>query len=744
MSRYLFTTIVALLFFSLLQAQQTKQYLHGDWVLQGDTLVESLNIKVPSTVHQALIKRGIIRNPFYERNLDTVNWISNRQWQFTKYFDINANVFSRKKILLVFDGLDTYCDIKLNGVLLGQAFDAFNTWKYDVTRLLKPYNNLLTITFANDLAIADSLAKNYHLQLPETSRQFIRKPAYQFGWDFVPQMLSCGITGDVFLAGMEADQPLIRKAAERPLAQFDSIDFKFIKDGKTVFIKGVNYVPNNAFSVSDSAYYKRLVERCKEANVNMIRVWGGGIILPEYFYYLCDQAQLMVWQDLPFANGMYPNDFLFNVLVREEVENIVDRLKHHPCIVLWCGNNEINEAWHNWGWAKAFSEEQQKEIWNDYRQLFEIDFPAIIKNKDPYRPYISSSPKHGWGKKESMTDGDSHYWGVWWGKEPISNYKVKVPRFMSEYGMQAMPDMHSIREFCSKKNLATDNPMLQFHQQNKVGFETIRHYLKDYPTPISDLAYIYFTQILQRDAIANAVSAHRSASPYCNGTMLWQLNDAWPGITWSIIDYYNRPKAAFYKLKHLYDSNLISLNRVVFEGKAQIIDTNTFAHVVTLVDPSFNVDQATTKFIVKNVYGETVFVSSDEKWEKTSGNVYYMKDFFAARNMESFNWKDDYLIVEITAKDGRVYREPFFFVPPKKLHLEDPLWDIITLNENTIEIQAKTLIKDIYLMSDDDRTIFSDNYFTMLPGESKIIHIDNYNPKRPIKLMNWKDFIYPE
>ncbi|UPT69479.1 MAG: hypothetical protein M0D53_09800 [Flavobacterium sp. JAD_PAG50586_2] len=232
--------------------------------------------------------------------------------------------------------------------------------------------------------------------------------------------------------------------------------FYFKVNGEPVFMKGANYIPPDSFlpRATDSVY-KSIVKKAKNANMNMLRVWGGGVYADDAFYNECDENGILVWQDFMFACAMYPgNDDYVNNVKNEVIDN-VNRLQNHPSIALWCGNNEIDEGWHNWGWQKQYkySAQDSAKIWNDYQKLFHQLIPKTLdslfsKDKNRYWP---SSPSIGWGKKESLTQGDSHYWGVWWGKEPFDVYEKKVGRFMSEYGFQGMPALETLQSVVKKK-----------------------------------------------------------------------------------------------------------------------------------------------------------------------------------------------------------------------------------------------------------------------------------------------------
>ena len=215
----------------------------------------------------------------------------------------------------------------------------------------------------------------------------------------------------------------------------------------------------------------------------------------------------------------------------------------------------MDEAWHNWGWQKQFnlSATDSARLWNDYKKIFQEMLPQLVEQYDGTRPYISSSPIHGWGRKESMTDGDSHYWGVWWGLEPIEKYKEKIPRFMSEYGMQAIPNRETIQQFSVKEDWDTSSLVMKVHQKHPTGYKTLAAYLaQNNLAPKNFKEFAKATQEIQSRALITAIKAHIDAQPYCMGTLFWQFNDCWPVTSWSVIDYYGRKKKAYYDVKNLF------------------------------------------------------------------------------------------------------------------------------------------------------------------------------------------------
>ena len=221
----------------------------------------------------------------------------------------------------------------------------------------------------------------------------------------------------------------------------------------------------------------RQFKHALDANMNMLRVWGGGVYEKDIFYDLCDQNGILVWQDFMFACNMYPGDSAFVENVRQEAIYQVKRLRNHPSIALWCGNNEVDEGWHNWGWQKAlnYSASDSTEVWNNYLKIFEKILPEAVSIYSPYTPYIPSSPQNGWGRKESLTHGDMHYWGVWWGAEPFEIYEEKIGRFMSEYGFQGFPDLKTLDSCLLPEDRNLLSPALLNHQKHPRGMELIQN-----------------------------------------------------------------------------------------------------------------------------------------------------------------------------------------------------------------------------------------------------------------------------
>lgn len=492
--------------------------------------------------------------------------------------------------------------------------------------------------------------------------------------------------------------------------------FAFKLNGKMVYMKGANYIPPDSFlpRVKDSIY-KSLVENARKANMNMLRVWGGGVYPDETFFDACDNSGILVWQDFMFACAMYPGDKDYVENVKQEVIYQVNRLQNHPSLALWCGNNENDEGWHNWGWQKQhnYSAADSTQIWNDYKKVFHevisntLD-SLVSKEKNVYWP---SSPSIGWGRKESMTQGDSHYWGVWWGKEPFEIYKTKVPRFMSEYGFQGMPNIETLRKVVSESDLDFNSEALKNHQKHPIGYETIREYMeRDFVVPAKFEDYIYVSQLLQADGMKTAMESHRRAKPYNMGTLYWQFNDCWAVTSWSSLDYFGNWKAFHYQAKRSFENVLISVNEENDVYKVYLINDNfkKYSDEISLELSSFD--------------GNLLWQSSKEiNIEENSSAV-----VFEIPNTDFSKFDLNQAVLNVQFKNES---SNYYFVKAKDLKLTKPTIHIEQIDDLTIEISTDVLAKNVFLSSENEVS-FDDNYFDLLPNEKRIIKLS----KRPSNL----------
>ncbi|CAM3512891.1 glycoside hydrolase family 2 protein [Flavobacterium saliperosum] len=502
--------------------------------------------------------------------------------------------------------------------------------------------------------------------------------------------------------------------------------FYFRLNGVPVFMKGANYIPPDSFlpRAKDSVY-KSIVKNAVDANMNMLRIWGGGVYGDDAFYDECDKNGILVWQDFMFACAMYPGDKAFMDNVKQEVIDNVNRLQNHPSLALWCGNNENDEGWHNWGWQKQYqySAADSTKIWNDYKKLFHELIPKTLdslltKEKNLYWP---SSPSIGWGRKESLLQGDSHYWGVWWGMEPFEIYKKKVGRFMSEYGFQGMPKLQAFKAFANETDLHLASETVKNHQKHPTGYQTIQTYMeREYKVPTQFEEYIYVSQLLQAEGMKTAIEAHRRAKPYCMGTLYWQLNDCWPVTSWSSVDYFGNWKAFHYQAKRSFEPILVS----VAEEDNQ--------YKVYVVSDELTPKKGRLQLELIDFKGNVLWKSTSEiQVEGNTGKEYYA---IAGKEMEKFNSKQVVLSVKLLLSDADVKSTLFYFEKPKDLELKEPKITIRYRNENTMEISSDVLAKNVFLSV--DAVHFSDNYFDLLPGEKRIIHFSGHIENLKIKTLN--------
>lgn len=490
-------------------------------------------------------------------------------------------------------------------------------------------------------------------------------------------------------------------------------------NGIPVFMKGANYIPPDSFlpRVSDSVY-KNIVKNAVDVNMNILRVWGGGVYADDIFYDECDKNGILVWQDFMFACAMYPGDKKFIENVKNEVIDNVNRLQNHASIALWCGNNESDEGWKNWGWQKQYkySIQDSTKIWNDYNKLFHDVIPKTLdsllsKEKNIYWP---SSPSIGWGKKESLLQGDSHYWGIWWGKEPFENYKKKVGRFMSEYGFQGMPNLETFKKFASNEELSLSSQSVKWHQKHGTGYETINEYMeRDYKVPKAFDDYIYVSQLLQADGMKTAIEAHRRSKPNCMGTLYWQLNDCWPVTSWSSVDYFGNWKALHYLVKRSFEPLLVS------------IAENELNYEIHVINDALQSDEIKFKIALLDFRGKQIEIDEvDFEIDNNSSEV------FVALPRENYldnNLNEVVLSVSYSLKSGKTDKSLYYFVKPKDLKLTKPTIKINKIDDITIEISSDVLAKNVYLFSDEN-TFFSDNYFDVLPNEKVIVKLS-----KPVK-----------
>ncbi|WP_027378327.1 beta-mannosidase [Chryseobacterium daeguense] len=507
--------------------------------------------------------------------------------------------------------------------------------------------------------------------------------------------------------------------------------FYFKVNGKPMYAKGTNWIPSDSFTPRiTKEKYQKLIRDSKEANMNMIRVWGGGIYEDDEFYKACDENGILVWQDFMFAGSFYPAGENFQQNVELEVKDQIERLQNHASLALWCGNNEIDEAIVNWGYQKQlkYSKDDSLQVWKDYKKIFHEVIPNAIKkyatsDKSIYWP---SSPSIGWGHKESLTEGDSHYWGVWWGEQPFEIFNEKVPRFASEYGFQGMSTLETTKSmFSGTPDLNLQNGTIKAHEKHSRGWEIIDLYMKrDYKIPTDFVKYNYISQLLQARGMQVAIEAHRRAKPYNMGTLYWQLNDCWPVVSWSSIDYLGNWKALHYQVKRSFENQVI-----LTEEKEDFLNFYAINDEPKKFE-DIKVEIQVVKFDGK-ILNDVTTVSNGKTLEDL-----VRFDHIEIKNLIKYSNKNG-VFLKLTLKDKNskiIAQNNHFFVKPKDLSLTKPTIKIKAISPTEIEISTDVLAKDVYLMGD---THFSDNYFDLLPKTSKKITLSK--PLEKVEVMSLWD-----
>lgn len=338
----------------------------------------------------------------------------------------------------------------------------------------------------------------------------------------------------------------------------------FELNGEPLFAKGSNMVPNDNFlpRCTDSVY-RKVVKDAKDVNMNIIRVWGGGIYEDDAFYGYCDEMGILVWQDFMFACQTYEVDSAFLATIRQEAIYNVKRLRNHACMAVYAGNNEAQDVWFGWGGKKKYFEERglAGRVWQMQRSIFYETLPDVVREYGGGIAYRPSSP---WAFEDTPSDGvngDDHYWGVWHGGEPIEAYFDHHVRFESEYGFQSFPEYESVLIYNpDPRDHDIYGEVMMAHQNaGTYANRRIEEYMgRDYRVPSGFKAFLYVGQVLQGDAVKMGMEAFRRDRPFCMGSIVWQLNDCWPVASWSSRDYYGRWKALHYFTKKAYDDILVS------------------------------------------------------------------------------------------------------------------------------------------------------------------------------------------
>lgn len=501
--------------------------------------------------------------------------------------------------------------------------------------------------------------------------------------------------------------------------------FEFVINGVPVFAKGGNWIPADSFPTRvTKEKYRHLLESVRDSNMNMLRVWGGGIYESDDFYDLCDELGLLVWQDFMFACSMYPGHQEFLESVRAEAIDNVKRLRHHPSIVLWCGNNEVETGWQHWGWKLTLP----TSLWDDYLKIFHGILPEVCAALDPSRPYWPSSPSSNLeDDPDSPRTGDVHYWGVWHFAEPFANYQQQAPRFMSEYGFQSFPPIETVNSYTLPSDHDIQSPVMLAHQRHPRGNQLVREYmLREYPEPKDFESFLYVSQVLQAEGIKVGAEHLRRLRPRTMGSLYWQINDCWPVASWSSIDYAGRWKALQYYARRFYADLLISphledgqLNLYVVSDRTTATPANI---VVSLMDFEGRVLMSKNQAVTVAPLQSTSYLSLP------------VSDLLPGKETKTVM-----LFCELLVEGQAVSSNAYFFEPYKNLSLPTPQIksDVVrTRHGFKITLTSEALARAVYLSVRERDGFFSDNYFDLLPGRKVEI---SWRPREVLSLDEFRN-----
>lgn len=483
--------------------------------------------------------------------------------------------------------------------------------------------------------------------------------------------------------------------------------FMFVVNGIPVFGKGGNWIPADSFPTRVTKdRYKQLLTSVRDANMNMIRVWGGGIYENDYYYELADEMGILVWQDFMFAVSMYPGDDEFLANVRQEAIDNIKRLRDHPSIVLWCGNNEVETAWNHWGWRQQLP----SHIWDDYLKLFARLLPEVVEEYDPETPYWSSSPSSNFQEDaDSQKIGDVHYWGVWHSSLPFREYEKQTPRFMSEYGFQSFPEIETVKTYTTESDRKSiETPVMLAHQRHPRGNQLIREYmLREYDEPKDFESFLYVSQVLQAEGIKTGTEHFRRIMPRNMGALYWQINDCWTVASWSGMDYFGRWKAMQYYAKRFFEPVMVS---PVDAGE------NIDIYVVSDLPGMKRAEMVISVFSFGGTELSKKVLNIDV--EPLKGRSYMSIPVKDLLNGEDKN--NVVLLADLKIDGKTVSKNELYFKPFKELHFSKP--EITPEISKTaygfkVTLNSDKIARAVYLSGIPDG-VFKDNYFDLVPGRA--------------------------
>ena len=488
--------------------------------------------------------------------------------------------------------------------------------------------------------------------------------------------------------------------------------FTFVVNGRPLFAKGSNWIPADSFPtrLTESALEDR-IRSAAQAHQNMLRVWGGGFFEDELFYDLCDRYGILVWQDFIFSCSIYPldePDFVENI--RAEVIENIRRLRHRASLAMWCGNNEMEWGWVDWGWDKP----ERQSLKEAYDRFFHQTLAEWCAAEDPDRPYWPSSPSSDipFEDPNGQLRGDAHYWEVWHGRKPFTAYRGQFPRFMSEFGFQALPPLETIRTYATESDWNMTSYIMEQHQKNSSGNALmVGQMLDTFRLPGDFDSLVYLSMVLQAEGIRYGVEHWRRHTERVSGTLYWQLNDCWPVASWSSLDYFGRWKALHYAARRFYAPLLLS------------IEDAPPRQSIFLSSDLLEGWEGSVHWTLMTLDGR-ILASGEEAARVEPLSVMAVETLDFSGYLDEDTRPELVFVAELWQEDRRLTVQTAFFAPTKHLSLVDPqIKNDVTLKEDllSIELSARSLARLVEISLTGADVIFSDNYFD-LPAK-KVISI---------------------
>jgi beta-mannosidase len=494
--------------------------------------------------------------------------------------------------------------------------------------------------------------------------------------------------------------------------------FEFVINGIPVFAKGADVIPFDSFpNRVTNEKYRHILQSAKDANMNMVRLWGGGYYETEEFYDICDELGLMVFHDLMFGNNWQPGTYDFKQNIEREAEYQMTRLRNHPSIVLWDGNNETEDL-RDWNGNGQLPPKVHERIWEDYLTEFSGILARTEARVDPEIPYWPSTPTADY---EELTDayqsGDNHDWTVWHGGADFAEYEKRPWRFVSEYGFQSFPEMKTIESFTLPEDRANIfTPVMKAHQKNGDGNRLIQEYMKRYFGEPKDFAsFLYASQVLQAEGIKVGAESFRRKMPETMGSLFWQLNDCWPVASWASIDYYGRWKALQYYARRFYAPVLVSPH----------VDNGTLS-IYIVSDKTASLD-GILHLRIMDFSGKVIKETSESvKIDPLVSKVYQQIPLIQLSGAAAPDWSGLVGVADLTVGGQKVSTNLVYFVPSKQIKLPPaPVAAEISRTGDgyDVTLSSAMLARSVYVSFGEYDAQFSDNYLDLLPGAKQTIHV---------------------